>query len=395
MRYWKKYTCLFACCFLFVFSALFAQDSAFKPLKIAVFAPVYLDSAFDGNDYKLGNTNSLPRYMLPGLDFYNGISLAIDSLNAEHARLEVLFYDSKGAAEPLNQVLQKPELTGISMIIASFNSRNEIKPVADFALQKNIPLVSVTYPNDGGLTANPFFVLINPTLPTHCEGLYHYLQRVYPTSSMVMFRKKGPGEDLIQSEFAAMARQTAGVPLKIKTVELPDGFTAQQVASYLDSTRQNIVICGSLNEIFGVSLVKALDESKNYSCIAIGMPTWDALKELDKVATEIIYSTPFTYNYLRKDKTGQQLVARYRTRFQGRPSDMVFKGFEAMYHFGRLLLKHNSSLISNLSDKDFGVFNEFDIQPVRLNKEHVLPDYLENKKLYFIRKAGGQLKSMN
>ncbi|WP_204326977.1 hypothetical protein, partial [Stenotrophomonas maltophilia] len=81
--------------------------------------------------------------------------------------------------------------------------------------------------------------------------------------------------------------------------------------------------------------------------------------------------------------------------FQGRPSDMVFKGFEAMYHFGRLLLKHNSSLISNLSDKDFGVFNEVDIQPVRLNKEHVLPDYLENKKLYFIRKAGGQLKSMN
>ena len=43
-----------------------------KPLKIAVFAPVYLDSAFDNGNYKLGNA-SLPRQMLPGLDFYNGV----------------------------------------------------------------------------------------------------------------------------------------------------------------------------------------------------------------------------------------------------------------------------------------------------------------------------------
>ncbi|MFX7763894.1 hypothetical protein ABTK05_19745, partial [Acinetobacter baumannii] len=59
-----------------------------------VFAPVYLDSAFDGNTYKLGNTN-LPRHILPGLDFYNGIMLAVDSLNKENQPLDIYFYDTK------------------------------------------------------------------------------------------------------------------------------------------------------------------------------------------------------------------------------------------------------------------------------------------------------------
>lgn len=393
MHVWRKYAYLLTCCLILSLLAS-AQVTDQKPLKVAVFAPVYLDSAFNGADYKLGNTNSLPRYMLPGLDFYNGITLAVDSLNAEHVPLEVLFYDSKSLAEPLNQLLKKNELAEVSLIIAAFNNRNDIKPLADYALNRNIPLISATYPNDGGLEANPFFVLINPTLPTHCEGLYRYLQKTYPTSSMVMFRRKGVVEDLIQSEFSAMSRKTSGVPLKIRTVELTDSFTTRQVTGFLDSTRQNIIICGTLNEAFGINLVKALAESKNYPAIAIGMPTWDALKDIDK-GVEIIYSTPFTYNYLRKDKTGQQLVNKYRAKFQGRPSDMTFKGFESMYHFSKLLLKHNNTLINNLSDKDFKVFNDFDIQPVRLKKENMLPDYLENKKLYFIRKIDGQLKSVN
>jgi hypothetical protein len=45
-------------------------------------------------DYKLGKAN-LPRYILPGLDFYNGMMMAVDSLNKEQAPVEVLFYDSK------------------------------------------------------------------------------------------------------------------------------------------------------------------------------------------------------------------------------------------------------------------------------------------------------------
>jgi hypothetical protein len=362
-----------------------------KPLKIAVFAPVYLDSVFTEGNYKLGNAY-LPRQVLPGLDFYNGMMMAIDSLNTTHTPISVLFYDSKSATMPLQTVVSNPELQDVSLIIASFNSRTDIKPLADLALQLNVPLISSTYPNDGGITGNPFFVLINPTLKTHIEAIYHYLHRVYPLENMVLFRKKGGIEDLIQYVLGDMNRKTAGVPLKIKTVELTDSFSVRDVTDNLDSTKQNIVICGTLNEEFGSSLSKALGSSRNFHTITMGMPTWDGIKDISK-DIEIIYTTP--YNFLKNDKLMIELNAKYRAKYAGRPGDMFFKGYEAMFHFSKLLVKNKSNLINTLSDKDFKLFNDFDIQPVKSNKESSQPDYLENKKLYFIRKADGVVKSVN
>ena len=57
--------------------------------KIAVLAPLYLDSAFDGNNYKLTGI-SLPKYILPGLDFYHGVKAAIDSLQKENSPIDVI-----------------------------------------------------------------------------------------------------------------------------------------------------------------------------------------------------------------------------------------------------------------------------------------------------------------
>lgn len=370
-----------------------SQTSA-KIWKIAVFAPVYLDSAFTQDGiYRLGNNQNLPRYMMPGLDFYNGVMLAIDSLNKEDAPIEFLFYDTKSKMGSINVALEDSTFSEVSLIISSFNNRTEIKPLADFALEHEIPLISATYPNDGGLTENPYFILINPTLRTHLEGIYNYLQRIYPTSNLTMFRRKGGTEDIIQSVFSELGRNTTGVPLKIKSIELTDSFTTGQVIGYLDSSKQNIVICGSLNENFGANLVKALSESKKYKSIAVGMPTWDALRSVNR-NVEIIYTTP--YHFIRTDKLGLDLTNIYRNNLSGRPSDMVFKGFESVYRFSKLLIKHEGELIKNISDKGFKLFNDFDIQPVRpYSSNPNAVDYLENKKLYYIRKIDGQIRSVS
>ncbi|TXT33150.1 MAG: hypothetical protein FD136_1045 [Chitinophagaceae bacterium] len=159
----------------------------------------------------------------------------------------------------------------------------------------------------------------------------------------------------------------------------------------LDSTRQNIILCGSLNEVFGLNLVKALATNKNYKSITVGMPTWDGLRDIGKDA-EIIYTSP--YNYSRTDKLGQTIASNYKNKYMGRPSDMVFKGFEAVYHFSKLLIKYNKNLIGHLSDNEFKLFNEYDFQPVKAKNESALPDYLENKKVYFIRKIDTQIKAI-
>jgi len=378
-------------CFAFFTVNLFAQTGT-KHYKIAVFAPIYLDSVFDGDTYKAG-INNLPKSVLPGLDFYNGVMMAIDSLQLEGAAIEVKIYDTKSAS--FNSMIQKNELNDVSLIIASFTNRAEIKSLAGIALLKKIPLISSTFPNDGGVNNNPYFVVINSTLRTHCEELYKHLQKYYATGNIVMFQKKGLVEDMIQSVFNESAKTTASIPLKIKTVELSDTFNTRNVLFALDSTKKNVVICGTINEAFGLRLVRALSSSPEFLSVAIGMPTWDGIKDLDKPdckGIEIIYSSP--YNPSRTDKTSVSFIANYKLKYSGRPSDMAFKGFESMYHFTKLLLAHDQNSINFLSEKNYKLFNDFDIRAVK-NRSTNNTDYLENRKLYFIKKADGSIKSVN
>ena len=88
------------------------NDSAIVKHKIAIFAPLYLDSAFDqSNEYKYAK-NVFPKFINPGLEFYEGAQLALDSLNKEGSPLEIFIYDTRSTTETLEQQLAKPELAG-------------------------------------------------------------------------------------------------------------------------------------------------------------------------------------------------------------------------------------------------------------------------------------------
>lgn len=374
---------------------LLIAQSVFAQLpKIAVFSPVYLDSAFSGENYKLGN-NYLPKQILPGLDFYNGMIAAVDSLNKEKAPVEVLFYDTKSATKPINTIISKNELLGVQLIIAVFNTRNEVKPLADYAKQLNIPLISATYPNDGGVFDNPFFYMINSTLNTHVEAMHRFLQRFYPLHNTVYVTRKGGSEDLIKQTFTELNKNTPASPLNMKMVELVDSFQTPDILPLLDSTKENLIICGSLNEAFGLKLVRTVSPHKQYKTTIAGMPTWETLREFNKEDckdVELIYSTPF--NLPRTGKYYQYLSEQYKSRYNGRPSDMYFRGFENTYHFTKLLLYHGNQLKQNLSDKSFSFFHEYDFKPITNQRSNAV-DYFENKKIYFVRKLNGAIKSVN
>jgi hypothetical protein len=108
-------------------SKLFAQDSIEKQ-RIAIFAPLYLDSAFDAtNNYRYDKT--FPRYIIPGLEFYEGVQLALDSMTKENLELEIFVFDTRSTASSIEEQLADAERDSVQMIIA-YNSVNEIQPFA-------------------------------------------------------------------------------------------------------------------------------------------------------------------------------------------------------------------------------------------------------------------------
>ena len=364
------------------------SDTAAKKYQVAVFTPLYLDSAFDqNNDYRYGK--NFPRFFNPGLEFYEGIQLAIDSLQKEGVALDVHIYDTRSSKSPVFSVINSVQFSDIDLMIGHVNA-NEAKILADAAAVRNIPFINATYPNDAGITNNPNFILLNSTLFTHCTAMYKFLQKNFALAPIVLFRKKGQQEDRLKNYFETIGKSTASVPLKIKYVTLEDEFTGEDLKSNLDANTTNICIAGSLDINFGERLTQQLSALyEAFPAIIFAMPTWWDVANFTKPeykSVEVYFSTPF---YLPPtNKLASAILQDYKTRFYSRPTDMVFRGYETLYHFAHLLTTHGKNFGSSLSDKAFKLFTDFDIQP-SLDPKTMTLNYFENKKIYFIKKVDG------
>ena len=61
--------------------------------------------------------NQFPEFINPGLEFYEGVQLALDSLAKENIPLEVFIYDSKSSTESIASQLSKSEMEDVDLII--------------------------------------------------------------------------------------------------------------------------------------------------------------------------------------------------------------------------------------------------------------------------------------
>jgi hypothetical protein len=392
----KKYF-LYAILFLLFLQPhrLLAQNNAnAQKLKIALFAPLYLDSAFDNTfNYRYGK--NFPKFINPGLEFYEGAKLALDSLQKMGFPLEVYVYDSRSNKKNIRQQLSSPELKDVGLIIAHTTAQ-EIRTFADAARQLQIPFINANLPNDGGVNENPFFVILNPTLKTQCEGIYKFVQKNFAKKQIIVFRKKGQMEDLIKKYFDDYSENIPNARLNLKYIDLPVNFSTNNLKTLLDSTTHNIVVAGSLDENFGKKLAAQLAElNETYPVTVVGMPTWDNIRDFDKEeykGLEIIYSTPF-YN-AKTDWLSTHINNVFNTNYYARPSDMVFRGYEVVWRFAHLLTKYKKDIGSNFINNENNVFTDYEIQPVFLNHDNMTLDYFENKHLYFIKYMDGEVKAV-
>jgi hypothetical protein len=373
-------------------SVVIKNDSVPQRHRVAIFTPLFLDSAFDATgNYRYDK--QFPKFINPGLEFWEGAQLAIDSLKEEGIEVDIHVYDTRSTKKKFATLVAGEELRNMNLFIGHVTV-NEAAQLARLANSTGIPFINANLPNDVGVTNNPNFVLLNSTLMTHCTGIYKFLQKNFALSNIIVFRKKGTQEDRLREYFNEVEKNTASVPLKLKYVTLNNNFTPDQLAAYLDSNKTNVCLAGSLDLNFAQALCQQLSGlSRTYASTVFGMPNWESIdfeKSLYR-GIEIYYSTPFYVDPANKLASG--IYNHYKSDFFVNPTEHVFRGYETVYHFTHLLNTHNDNLGSSLGDKKHMLFTELDIQPI-LNKSTQTLDYFENKKLYIVRMVDGLVKAV-
>ncbi|MDB5222549.1 MAG: hypothetical protein JWN83_1216 [Chitinophagaceae bacterium] len=362
-----------------------------KVYKVGIFAPLYLDSVFANS--QLRSDKTLPKFIMPSVDFVQGAQIALDSMPLYNERVEAFIYDTKSFLQPLPWLIQNKLLDSLDLIIGSVKDV-DFKQLSDFSARKNIPFISATYPNDGGVTGNPNLVIMNATLKAHCEGIYSYILQNHGTDKIILLKKAGQQEDKILSNFKLLNEQEGKPLLNIQTIYIDSTITPYFLKMRLDSTKRTVIIAGSLDEDFAKKVTDACFAIyKNYPVILIGMPNWDGFKIFQTKNAYKDFPVHFTTPYYNSKSSlfNTILTNQYSNQYKAKPSDMAYKGFETTYMFTKLLLKYPADFLSHLNDKSFTVFNEYNFRPVYLKKNARNPDYQENKHLYVMKILNGAI----
>ena len=202
-----------------------------KTYRVGIFAPLYLDSVFS----TAGNfryTQGMPKFISSAVDFINGVQIGLDSLKLNNANVEAYIYDTKSYKAPLSSLIKNNKLDNLDLLIGPVRDF-EYKQLADLALTKNIPFISAAYPNDGGITANPFVVILNSTLKAHCEAIYSFLLQDHGTDKIFLCRKKGQQEDKVAAYFKSINEQDGKPLLKIQTLNFDSTLNSDILKTFI------------------------------------------------------------------------------------------------------------------------------------------------------------------
>ncbi|QJB35394.1 amino acid ABC transporter substrate-binding protein [Chitinophaga oryzae] len=370
----------------------FAREVKKPTYNIALFAPLFLDSAFANSNDIPGRT--MPRYVLPGLEFYEGAQLALDSLQQLGYNLKVNVYDTKGR-QNVSSLISNKALDATDLIIGSF-SNPELKEVSDFVKKKEINLVSATLPNDAGINDNPFLFIPNSTLKTHCEAIHNYVQEAFSNKNIVLLRRNTPFESRLAADFkASYDKMNNPKKSRIREAIWSESTTPEELSKYLLTDRPNVIIVTAFEEGGIKSILRKLSVANaTYPMQIFGMPTWDVLKLKDPEFKnlQVFYSSPYFND--KSDTYSRYLSDYFRRTYKARPSDMAYKGFDLTYYFVRLL-HTNGVYFNGAVEASSPVITRFNFQPVYARENEQTPSYFENKNIFIIQKGDSVDVKMN
>jgi len=348
-----------------------------KRYRIDVLIPLYLD---DVNP----DRPKMPEKAISGMDFYQGVKIAIDTLNTFHYKLDVYVHDITAAGSSLDVLIRNHSLDTADLIIGAVQAP-QVPVLATFAKKKQINFISALSPSDGEVKDDPFFILLQPSLQAHCQWMVNTVAKKYYNKHTFLFYRTNTTVD--KTAFGFLCPDTADktIPRLLCNTQP----SKQQLARLLDSTRINIIMMGIMDIAYADVLLKQLyTQFPDYNFEVYGMPSWKNMASLKKPEAYpnigVNFTEPFSFD--ATTPMAQQIAAAYKKQWGGKPSELVYRGFETTYWYAYMLNQYGTIFNKKLSDNSAAPFTKFDVQP-KWDKDYNLL-YNENMHLYHFRYQG-------
>ncbi len=351
-----------------------------KHYRVDVLAPIYLDELVKGKSVTF--KNKVPNKAIPGLSFYEGVMIAVDSLKKQNLGLDIFIHDVSSRSESPDSLVLSKKLDSSDLVLASILPQ-DLQHLATYCMKRQVNFVSTLSPSDGGVTNNKFFTVLQPTLKTHCTAIMQKLAKENKVKQLtILYRNAIPAEEnafkYLNPE--GKSKQSAKTFL---CNSLPD---KKSFGKIFDNAKTQNVVVAILDNVFADSLLKELSNFFPDTHFEIyGMPSWTdiGLQRRFSQYTNMSFTIPVPFNYDFGSSVYKYVEQKYTDAYGGSPQELVYRGYEAMMWYGTLLKKYGTVFNSRYYDISSAPFTEFNVSPTWDAKGNLL--YNENKHVYWLR----------
>jgi len=349
--------------------------------RIDVLLSLYLDELVKDNKpvYK----NYFPDKAVAGINLYEGIKLAADTLSKQGYNLDIHIHDITQAGLSPEQIVKENILDGSDLIIGGVQSY-QIKPIADYAKKHQINFISMLSPADADVTNNPYFTILQPTLVTHIKKLRADIFKKYPGKNIFLFYRTTPDVDSTAFKYAWEDEEKNFKRLLVN--KMP---TFSLLEKMFDSTETNIIFMPIVDYSYSQNLIEELYTLfPDYSFEVYGLPSWRFMSKLKKADAYpnvgVNYSNPFYYDM--NNKYCLDIANAYKANFAGKITELSLRGYEATMWYAYLLKRYGTVFNEKLRDNHI-TFSKYEVFSQWTTDNDLL--YNENTHYYIYRYQGG------
>ncbi len=322
------------------------DQSSKKPLyNVALMLPLYLGdvNGLDAEkpDRKIVNSARSLQF----LPFYEGFLIAIDSLKKTGLSVRLYVYDVDKDTSKTKQLLKKPELKSMDLIIGVLYHRN-FQIVADFARKHNIAIVNPISERTDILKDNPFVFKIQPSQPAQPQILARYLKS-YTADGKVLIVRNGQYPDRRFPDQLLEACHELNIDAKIVEGQ-------QAMISQLSKDVENFIIAYSTGTEYVADFTRRLFELRNsYRINLIGLPEWQILNGIELEYLSVLKTHAMLAGFIDYyNPWVSRFVADYQSRYLMDPPLLAFQGYDAAWYFLNALHRYGTGFARCLDEMD-------------------------------------------
>ncbi len=287
--------------------------------------PVHLFKQFYGNSENF-------------LQFYEGVLLAVDSVQKAGMKIKLNVYDTRDNPESIRKVINNEAFLQTDLIIGPVYE-NLQKDVAGIAASNHIPLISPFTPKSTILNSNPLFYQINPTREYLVEATAEMIAADYSNTNFIVIRTspyegtpEGQMVELIREKLANAANSDSGRFIvydfrKERSAGLP---------GILLPDKENVVFIPSSDEgEISVAISNINNLAGEFPITLIGASNYQQRYPSIDVAhfhnLKLKYVNPYWIDY--QDSLTVNYVEKFIKNFGTEPNSYGVQGFDASWYF--------------------------------------------------------------